>query len=76
MERIKNISKISIGTVLMIMAGALFFVDRFLLVFLPWITAPSMRTYYTKKNMITESMWRVGAAVGLFLLWKLFWWIV
>jgi hypothetical protein len=76
MEKIKNISKISIGSILLILAGGLFFIDRFLLVFLPWITGPSMRTYYTKKNMITESMWRVGAAFGLWLLWKLFWWLV
>jgi uncharacterized protein YqhQ len=66
-----KIARIAIGVFLMPILFAMFILDRFILILLPWKNGETVQQTFKNLQYFTPIFWRVGFIVFLFLI-KLF----
>jgi hypothetical protein len=62
---IKTIGKYTIGIILLILATGLFFADRFILLFMPWMSQTNIKTFLKDSQSVFQALWRVGGVIVL-----------
>ena len=70
-ENALKIARICLGVLLIPILFAMFILDRFILIFLPWKNGESVQETFKNLKNLTPIFWRVGFIIFLFLI-KLF----
>jgi hypothetical protein len=68
MEKLKSIGKILVGTLLIPTLFILFYLDRIVLMALPWKPAVAIQQFYKQIDNILMSLYRVITVIAMILL--------
>lgn len=71
MEKLKRVLKMTAGVILTPVFLACFMLDRFLLVFTPWLESKTMMGWFRDNRQILNSVIRVSFALVVYFIYKL-----